>query len=205
MSFEVLLLISVCQTCLQEPQQVQRLCTRVFRPNLAKVVRLTYIPLFTTDSPMPGPGNKRKLKGNKNPKSDANAAPLSPSEGDGGATTAVIQCLTVEEDEITLCGRPATEGYPRPERCKAHHGQYRIMYKKYKDASKVVDDIKRDGNLPTKEQVERYADWHIALEKSRWVRKYLEAIRVEKTGREIHQSRFFLKGEYRKCFFIYES
>ncbi|KAF9235400.1 hypothetical protein BU15DRAFT_32467, partial [Melanogaster broomeanus] len=104
-----------------------------------------------------------------------------------------IQCFTLEEDEMTRCGRPATERYPKLERCKAHHGQHRIMYQKYKDASKVVDAVKQGGEPPTKEQINRYTDWRAALEKARWVRKYVEALRVERAGRDIHQRRFFLK------------
>ncbi|KAG8220649.1 hypothetical protein J3R82DRAFT_2917 [Butyriboletus roseoflavus] len=109
------------------------------------------------------------------------------------ADTYPVQCLTLEGDDITRCGQIATEGHPNPERCKVHHGQYYVLYNKYKDASKVVDDIKGGAELPTKEQIGRYTDWHAALEKARWVRTYLEAIRVEKTGRDIHLKRFFLK------------
>lgn len=147
---------------------------------------------------MPGPGNRRKAKAITNEKArgktkdTANDAQATSTH----AGTYSLQCLTLEEDEITRCGQLATEGYPRPERCKVHHGQYRVLYKKYKDASKVVDDVKGGAELPTKEQIGRYTDWHAALEKSRWVRTYLEAIRVEKAGRTIHQKRFFLKGEF---------
>ncbi|KAF8555602.1 hypothetical protein OG21DRAFT_1483741 [Imleria badia] len=104
-----------------------------------------------------------------------------------------LQCLTLEEDEITRCGQLATEGHPKPDRCKMHHGQYSILCKKYKDASKVVDNVKDRGALLTKEQIGRYTDWHAALEKARWVRNYIEAIHVERAGREIHQKRFSLK------------
>jgi hypothetical protein len=68
------------------------------------------------------------------------------------------------------------------------------MYKKYKDASKVVDDVKSGRQLPTKQDIERYTNLDTTLEKIRWLRKYLESIRVERTGRDIHQRRFFLKG-----------
>ncbi|KAK7462324.1 hypothetical protein VKT23_007925 [Stygiomarasmius scandens] len=36
-------------------------------------------------------------------------------------------------------------------------------------------------------------DYRMCLEKARWVGKYVEAIRVEKTGREIYHKRFLLK------------
>lgn len=143
---------------------------------------------------MPGPGNKRKSK------AKASTDAKTPSVHGTSSThtkTSHVQCFTLDEDAITRCDQPATEGHPKPERCKVHHGQYRILYKNYKDASKVVDQVKHGSELPKKEQIGRYTDWHAVLEKERWVRKYLEAIRVEKTGREIHQKRFFLKGKYR--------
>ncbi|KAF8834137.1 hypothetical protein BDN67DRAFT_976199, partial [Paxillus ammoniavirescens] len=136
---------------------------------------------------MPGPG---KNKGKGKAKSKAGARQGTKTEPED---TPLIQCLTLDEDEITRCGQPATAGYPRPERCKVHHGQYRIMCKKYKDASHVVNEIKKGAELPTEEQIGRYTDYHVALEKARWVRKYLEAIRVERAGRNLHQTRFFLK------------
>ncbi|KAG2744884.1 hypothetical protein P692DRAFT_201105309, partial [Suillus brevipes Sb2] len=55
------------------------------------------------------------------------------------------------------------------------------------------DNIKSGRELPTKEQILRYTDLHFTLDKARWVRKYLESIRVERTGRNMHQKRFFLK------------
>jgi len=135
---------------------------------------------------------KRKAKATANTKARGNT-----NENDPQATSPGPQCLTLMEDEITRCGQVATDGYPKPERCEAHNAQYRTLYKKYKDASTVVDNVKGGAELPAKERISRYTDWHTALEKARWVRKYLEAIRVEKAGREIHQKRFFLKGECR--------
>jgi hypothetical protein len=70
-----------------------------------------------------------------------------------------------------------------------------MVYKKYKDASKVVDKIKSGMEIPTKEQIDSYTDLIAMLGKIRWVRKYLESIRVERAGRDIHQRRFFLKGK----------
>ncbi|KAI9458079.1 hypothetical protein HD554DRAFT_2140877 [Boletus coccyginus] len=113
-----------------------------------------------------------------------------------GKTTAnAPQCLTLMKDEITRCGQPATEGRHGPRRCKVHNAQYRTLRKKYKHASKVVDNVKGGSLLPTWVQIGRYKSRLAALEKARWVRKYLEAVQVEKAGREIHQKRFFLKGE----------
>ncbi|KAK2463889.1 hypothetical protein APHAL10511_004061 [Amanita phalloides] len=140
---------------------------------------------------MPGPGNKGKNRGKAKQSNKQNS-----SQGPPGATESeAAKCLTMEEDEITRCGQPAVEGYPTPSRCKVHHGQYLIMYIKYKDASKEVDEIKHGQELPTNEQISRYTDWHLPLDKARWVRRYLESIRVEKAGRELHSKRFFLKGK----------
>ncbi|KAI9455505.1 hypothetical protein HD554DRAFT_2324338 [Boletus coccyginus] len=130
---------------------------------------------------------KRKGKTTANAKVRGN-----PNENDAQATSSQ-QCLSLMEDEITRCGQLATEGHPKPERCKVHHKQYRTLCRKYKEASEAVDNVKGDSQLPTQEQIGRYKSWHAALEKARWVRKYLEAIRVETAGREIHQKRFFLK------------
>jgi len=57
-------------------------------------------------------------------------------------------------------------------------------------------DDKHGAELPTEEEIGQYTDWHVVLEKVSWVCDYLEAIRVEKSGREIHQKRLFLEGEY---------
>jgi len=149
---------------------------------------------------MPGPGgrNKRKTKATVNGKARRNI-----NENVAQATfrpamdAFPLQCRTLMEDEITRCGQLATEGQPKQERCKVHHGQYCIMYKKYKDASKVADDVRDSAELPTKDQIGRYTDWHAALEKVHCVRKYLEAIRIENAGWYIHYRRFFLEGECR--------
>ncbi|KAG8216305.1 hypothetical protein J3R82DRAFT_6371 [Butyriboletus roseoflavus] len=146
---------------------------------------------------MPRPRHKRKPKASTNAKtrggtkvtaSDVQATSVN-------ADTYPLRCLTLQEDGVTQCGQLATEGHPKPVRCKVHHRQYHVLYKRYKDASKVVDDVKDSAELPTKEQIGGYTDWHAALEKSRWVGTYLESIRVERIGRDIHQTRFFLKGE----------
>lgn len=103
------------------------------------------------------------------------------------------QCLTLDEDEETRCTQPPTHGSP-PGRCETHDGQYRSMTKKYKDASNIVDEIRKGSNIPTKAEISRYTDFHSALQKAHWMRRYVEAIRVEKTGREMHHRRFFLKS-----------
>ena len=50
------------------------------------------------------------------------------------------------------------------------------------------------AELPTNGQICRFTDWKVTLEKVHWAHKYFGVIRVEKTGREIHQRRFFLKA-----------
>jgi hypothetical protein len=105
------------------------------------------------------------------------------------------QCLALDEDEETRCMQPPTHGTPR-ERCQTHYGQYCTMTKRYKDASKIVDDMRKGSNIPTKAEISSYTDFHSAMQKARWMRQYVEAIRVEKTGRKIHHQRFFLKSTF---------
>lgn len=133
------------------------------------------------------PKGKSKGKSTRKSKTCTPLAPTPVSE------SKVQQCLTFEEDEITRCTRLPTHGSP-PERCEVHHGQYCKMIQKYKDASKIVDEIRNGSSIPTKAEISGYADFHAALQKARWMRQYVDAIRVEKTGREIHYRRFFLKG-----------
>lgn len=148
---------------------------------------------------MPGPGNQKRHN-----KKTKNKAESNPSHGVGPAeqplaqpttsmqTQSLSQCQTLEEDEMTRCNLPATDGFPKKERCKKHQAQYRKMYKKYKDASKIVDELKND--IPDQAQIDQYNDVSSLLKKARMIRKYVEAIRVERTGRRLHQTRFFLKG-----------
>jgi len=110
--------------------------------------------------------------------------------------TAITQCRTLEEDEATHCGKPATEGYPCLERCKIHQRQYRTMYCKYKEAAKHVDEVKQSGSIPTTHEIELYGKLEVVLKKINFVRKYIEAVRVERTGRRIHGTRFFLKSAF---------
>jgi len=145
---------------------------------------------------MPGPGNKKnKSKQQRSQPIAAQSNTPKSSDPPKAKPRVIIACQTLDEDEITRCGEPATEGYPTPERCRVHHAQYRTMYKKYKDASKVVDEIKQGGEIPSKDAIGRYKSVSQLLEKSRLVRKYVEAIRIERTGRDIHSRRFFLKSK----------
>jgi hypothetical protein len=68
------------------------------------------------------------------------------------------------------------------------------MTKKYKDASKVVDAIRGGRDIPTFGQIASYKDFQATIDKARWMRRYLEAIRTERTGRQLQTKRFFLKG-----------
>ena len=135
---------------------------------------------------MPGPGNQKKHNNKtKNRVNDDSGAKQPQS-------VAQTLCQALEEDEMTRCDQPATEGHLQVERCKKHQTQYRLMYQKYKDAGKIVDGLKND--IPDEEQIKQYKDVSSFLKKVRIFRNYLEAIRVERTGRQIHQSRFFLKA-----------
>ncbi|KAF9473999.1 hypothetical protein BDN70DRAFT_866830 [Pholiota conissans] len=150
---------------------------------------------------MPGPGNRNKGKGKtkvkqgakgKDPTESSTVQGSSQPQSEAVAPETVL-CMTLDEDEITRCGNPATNGHPRPERCKLHHKQYKKMYGKYKDASKIVDEVEKEGKIPTKIQIEDYTDVAVILDQRRYLKRYIEAIRVERTGREIHGRRFFLK------------
>jgi len=70
------------------------------------------------------------------------------------------------------------------------------MYCKYKNAAKHVDEVKQSGTIPTTHEIELYVELDAVLNKVKFVRKYIEAIRVERTGRRIHGSRFFLTSAF---------
>ncbi|KAI0057396.1 hypothetical protein BV25DRAFT_1437724 [Artomyces pyxidatus] len=99
-------------------------------------------------------------------------------------------CLTLDEDGVR-CPEPATHGH-RERRCRIHHAQYRNMTKSYKDASRIVDGIDVSA-IPDQSQIGSLTEYELATSKARLIKRYLEAIRVEKKGREIHHKRFFLK------------
>ena len=145
---------------------------------------------------MPGPGNQKKQ--NKKTKNKAENKPSVASREPLAQSTiqtpSFSQCQTLEEDEMTRCNQPATDGFSKKERCKKHQAQYRTMYKKYKDASKIVDELKND--IPDQPKIDQYNDVSSLLKKARLIRKYVEGIRVEMTGRLLHQTRFFLKGAH---------
>ncbi|KAF8177823.1 hypothetical protein K438DRAFT_1726697 [Mycena galopus ATCC 62051] len=102
------------------------------------------------------------------------------------------QCLTLLEDEMTRCPDPPTDGYPIA-RCRVHHEQYRTMTKRYKEAQKFVDDTFSSSLIPTKEDILDYTSVSTILEKARMMKQYVNAIREERAGREIHHGRFFMK------------
>lgn len=141
---------------------------------------------------MPGPRNKpkRKLKVKKE-----RVPPPSASQIHMAAPEAVHAggpCLTLLVNEDTLCWRTATQGATR---CNIHHGQFRILYRRYTDAASIVDKMNKDRLLPTHEEIMGYTDWRAALEKGRLVRQYIDAVRVETEGRHLHAGRFGLEGE----------
>lgn len=115
--------------------------------------------------------------------------------GKGKPPVPKSQCMTLEEDEETRCTNPPTHGSP-PERCEVHQGQYVILTKEYKGAQMIVEGILGGLGLPSKAEISGYTDSRVALDKAQLIRRYVEAIRTEKTGREIHHGRFFLKSEW---------
>lgn len=124
------------------------------RPSQPPVTRH---PQSTT---MPGPRNKpkRKLKVKKD-----RVPPPSASQIHTAPEAVPAPCLTLQVDEVTLCWRTATQGYPTATRCDIHHGQFRILYRRYTDASDVVNKMNGDRLLPTHEEIMGYTDWRTAM------------------------------------------
>ena len=152
---------------------------------------------------MPGPKNKKKGGGKPKPPATQSvvqptAAPIAPvtqSPVPHSQTRASANlCKTLDEEGITRCGQPATAGYPKPEWCKVHHGQYKVLYKKYKAAAERVDKVRNGNELPTDKDIEQYVNRKVAMDKLKWIQSFINAIREERTGREIHNKQFFLKG-----------
>ncbi|KAJ7194966.1 hypothetical protein GGX14DRAFT_377441 [Mycena pura] len=106
--------------------------------------------------------------------------------------TLPAQCSTLLDDEVTRCSATPTHGNPI-ERCHVHHEQYQTMTKRYKQAQKFVDETLAGALMPTKEEILGYTSLPTVFEKARLMKKYVNAIREERTGREIHHQRFFLK------------
>jgi hypothetical protein len=94
---------------------------------------------------------------------------------------------------MTRCSAPPTHGNPI-ERCGVHHEQYQTMTRRYKEAQAFVDKTFAGALIPTNEDVLGYTSLPTVLEKARLVKNYVNAIREERTGRDIHHTRFFLKG-----------
>jgi hypothetical protein len=128
--------------------------------------------------------------------------PMPPKKGRKGAQkkpgNPSGQCSTLLEDEVTRCSEIPTHGNP-VERCRVHHGQYQTMTKKYKEAQKFVDETLAGALIPSKEDVLGYTSVPAILEKARLLKRYVNAIRDERTGREIHHNRFFMKGMSSVC------
>ncbi|KAK0480209.1 hypothetical protein IW261DRAFT_1336046 [Armillaria novae-zelandiae] len=103
-----------------------------------------------------------------------------------------LTCTTLLEDELTRCPMPRTHGNP-VERCRTHHKQYIKLTKKYKQAAQLVDKTLGGALIPTKPEILAYYSIHDILEKARLMKRYISAIREERSGRKIHHQRFFLK------------
>ncbi|KAJ6541632.1 hypothetical protein B0H19DRAFT_1212808 [Mycena capillaripes] len=102
------------------------------------------------------------------------------------------RCTTLLEDEMTRCSETPTHGNPI-ERCLVHYQQYRTVTQRYKEAQKFVDETLAGALIPTKEELRAYTSVPTILQKARLMKKYVNAIREERTGRDIHHKRFFLK------------
>ncbi|KAJ7853261.1 hypothetical protein B0H13DRAFT_2083082 [Mycena leptocephala] len=95
--------------------------------------------------------------------------------------TLPAQCSTLLDDEVTRCPATPTHGNPI-ERCRVHHEQYQTMTKRYKQAQKFVDETLGGALIPTKEEILGYTSGPTVLEKARLMKKYVNAIREERTG-----------------------
>ncbi|KAJ7575597.1 hypothetical protein C8J56DRAFT_974927 [Mycena floridula] len=104
------------------------------------------------------------------------------------------KCTTLLEDDDleTRCSNIPTHGTP-VERCSVHHKQYMDTTKKYKSAQRFVDETFSASSLPTKDDVAGSTDVHVLWEKARLLKRYIKAIREERTGRELHHKRFIVK------------
>jgi len=108
-------------------------------------------------------------------------------------------CLTLEEDEITRCGQPADK---RSNRCQVHQAQYRTTYLRYKEASKLAEELKRTRGIPSKNEIDAYNKFGPIVRNLDHVRRYCELVLIETIGRDTHGRRFFLKRVFIPfCFF----
>ncbi|KAF6753664.1 hypothetical protein DFP72DRAFT_966588 [Ephemerocybe angulata] len=107
-------------------------------------------------------------------------------------SNSVRTCSTLESDGRTQCTKVATLWQPNPERCNVHHGQYRLLCKRYKESEQEVERIRTGKGLPPDIQTGRYSREEI-MHGLEIVNGYIKAIRVEAIGREIHSKRFGLK------------
>ncbi|CCM00509.1 uncharacterized protein FIBRA_02543 [Fibroporia radiculosa] len=98
-------------------------------------------------------------------------------------------CLTIETDGKTRCPKEPADG----DRCRTHQKQHRTMCKRYKEAAKIVDEMQTAG-IPLLKQIASYDDLDVAKKKAKLMRQFVEAVRVERIGRETHHKRFFLKN-----------
>lgn len=105
-------------------------------------------------------------------------------------------CNTLQEDERTRCGRPATSGCPDTDRCREHHTQYRLHYRKYKEAQEEAERVRGGRAMPTVDEMEGCTSKAEAIQKMEWVWRYTKAIIVERTERVSHSKRFFLESDF---------
>ena len=100
------------------------------------------------------------------------------------------QCQALEADEKTRCSKtPLKKKY----HCAIHHAQYQTLTKKYKEAQGVVDSMEGIPRL-SDEDIAGLGDMKRLQTEYARMRVLQDAVRVEKTGRELHHKRFFLKS-----------
>ena len=172
------------------PPKHPSLCNPLQPTHLQSIVKAQYIHVI-----MSGTGNEKNKSKQQKPQHIVTQSTIPVNPDPPKAKLPIIACQTLDMDEVTRCGKPATQGNSTPKRCRVHQKQYRKLCGKYKDASKVVDEIRKGGQMPSKDDIARYTSVPQLLEKSRLVRKFVEANRIERTGRGIHGRRFFLKSE----------
>ncbi|KAF6753662.1 hypothetical protein DFP72DRAFT_1010447 [Ephemerocybe angulata] len=154
---------------------------------------------------MPRPSRKKKQAAAKeslsrqshqrtvHPRSAPAAVPAPASEPEQPATSL---CSTLEEDQITRCTRNATFGQPeQPDRCWEHFNEHYLHYTKYKDAQKKAARLIGGREMLTDGEIAKCMSREEVIRNMAWVSKYVKAIGIEKTEREIHSKRFFLEVE----------
>ncbi|KAI6113508.1 hypothetical protein EV401DRAFT_2074373 [Pisolithus croceorrhizus] len=114
------------------------------------------------------------------------------------------QCLTLEVDEETqvLESRNARISHLQLA-ATIHHGQFRILYRRYTDASKMVDKMNWDRQFPAHGQIMGlHGLAYSSREGALGCVNTSTAIRVETEGRHLHARRFVDEGHRARIRFL---